>query len=59
MAVGVACVVLGGFWFLQGIGVIGGSFMSSSSTWLVIGMVLAVAGLAMITLAARGRRKQV
>jgi len=59
MAVGVACVVLGGFWFLQGIGVIGGSFMSSSPTWLVIGMVLAVAGLAMITLAARGRRKQV
>ena len=59
MAVGVACVVLGGFWFLQGIGVIGGSFMTSSSTWLVIGVVLAVAGLAMITLAARGRRNQV
>ena len=59
MAVGVACVVLGGFWFLQGIGVIGGSFMTSSTTWLVIGLVLVVAGLAMITLAARGRRRQV
>ncbi|MGH3759353.1 hypothetical protein [Actinophytocola sp.] len=59
VTVGVVCVVVGGVWFLQGLGVIGGSFMSSSSTWLVIGLVLAVAGLAIVTLGARGLRKQV
>ena len=30
-------------WFLQGLGVLPGSFMSNSPTWLVIGLVLIVA----------------
>ncbi len=58
VTVGVVCVVLGGVWFLQGIGVIGGSFMSSSSMWLVIGLVVAVAGLVVATLGARRLRRQ-
>jgi hypothetical protein len=55
--VGAVCVLIGGIWSLQGIGVIGGSFMTSSPTWLVIGLVVAVAGLAMIIVGARGLRK--
>lgn len=42
---GVLAAVVGAVWFLQGIGVIGGSFMSGSGTWAVIGAVLVVAGL--------------
>jgi hypothetical protein len=54
VTVGVVCVLIGGVWFLQGVGVIGGSFMTDSPTWLVIGLVVGVAGLAMIILGARG-----
>lgn len=42
---GAALVVAGIVWTLQGVGDIGGSFMSGSSTWAVIGPVTALAGL--------------
>jgi hypothetical protein len=58
ITVGGVCFVVGGVWFLQGIGVIGGSFMTSSPTWLVIGLVVAVAGLVATALGARGLRRQ-
>jgi hypothetical protein len=41
-------VALGAVWFFQGIGVIGGSFMTNSSKWMVIGAVVAVAGVVLI-----------
>ena len=47
--VGVLFVLLGGLWTLQGFGVVGGSFMTGSTTWLVIGLVLVAAGIALIT----------
>jgi hypothetical protein len=53
--VGLVAVLLGGVWALQGIGVIGGSVMSDSPTWVVIGGVVVVAGLLMIVLGARKR----
>jgi hypothetical protein len=59
LTIGVVCVLVGGVWALQGMGIIGGSFMTSSPTWLVIGLVVAAAGLAMIIVGARGRRKKV
>ena len=46
--VGTILVLLGGVWFFQGIGVIGGSFMSNNSTWVLIGAVVAIAGVALI-----------
>jgi hypothetical protein len=55
LIVGLVAVLLGGVWALQGIGVIGGSFMSDSPTWVVIGAVVGVAGLLMIVLGARTR----
>jgi hypothetical protein len=59
LTVGVVCVLVGGVWTLQGFGVIGGSFMTNSPLWLVIGLVVAVAGLAVIVLGVRGGRKKV
>jgi hypothetical protein len=46
---GLLLVLIGGVWTLQGFGVIGGSFMTGSTTWLVIGMVLVVAGVVLLT----------
>jgi hypothetical protein len=46
---GLLLVLIGGVWTLQGFGVIGGSFMTGSTTWLVIGMVLVVAGVVVLT----------
>jgi hypothetical protein len=45
---GLLLVLVGAVWTLQGFGVIGGSFMTGSTTWLVIGLVLVLAGLALI-----------
>jgi hypothetical protein len=46
--VGAVLVLLGGVWFFQGIGVIGGSFMTDNSTWVLIGAVVAIVGIALI-----------
>lgn len=42
--VGVIMGLVGLVWLFQGIGVLGGSFMSGSSTWATIGLVLVLAG---------------
>jgi hypothetical protein len=54
--VGFVVVLVGGVWALQGAGVIGGSFMSNSVTWLVIGIVLVVAGAAVAAVGLRRGR---
>lgn len=59
IVVGLVCMLIGGIWALQGFGVIGGSFMTDSPTWLVIGLVVAVAGLGMLLMAARGQRSRI
>jgi hypothetical protein len=46
--VGALLVLLGGLWTLQGVGVVGGSFMTGSRLWLVIGLILVVAGVALL-----------
>jgi hypothetical protein len=48
IGLGVLAVLLGGLWALQGAGVIGGSFMTNSQTWLVIGLVLAIVGIVLL-----------
>ena len=42
-------LLIGGLWTLQGLGLVGGSFMTGSTTWLVIGLVLVAAGIALLT----------
>ncbi|BAB51183.1 MULTISPECIES: hypothetical protein [Mesorhizobium] len=39
-------LAVGAVWALQGIGVIGGSFMTGQSQWLYIGLVAMLLGLA-------------
>lgn len=52
--VGTLLVVVGCVWILQGAGVIGGSFMTGSSGWLVIGVICVLLGIAV---ALRGSRR--
>jgi hypothetical protein len=50
-------LTLGGVVFaLQGVGVIGGSFMSGTTTWAVAGPLIALAGMALIVLGLRRKR---
>jgi hypothetical protein len=52
-AVGIVVALVGAVFTLQGIGILGGSFMSGSATWAVIGIAMVAIGL---TLYARGTR---
>jgi hypothetical protein len=45
--------VAGVIFTLQGVGVIGGSFMSGTTTWAIAGPVIAVIGLALLMLGLR------
>jgi hypothetical protein len=47
-AIGIVLVLIGAVWFLQGIGVIEGSFMTGEAVWAVIGFVCVVAGAALL-----------
>lgn len=51
IVVGLLATIAGIVFALQGVGVIGGSFMSGTSFWAVLGPLIALAG---ITLAALG-----
>ncbi len=53
MVIGVIVLLLGIVWALQGAGVLLGSFMSNSSTWLWIGAITAVVGWALLVLGIR------
>ncbi len=44
---GVIMLLIGLLWVLQGVGVVAGSFMTGQRLWLVIGAVVALAGLAL------------
>ena len=55
--VGVAAVLAGLVWTLQGLGYVGGSFMSGATMWAIIGPVVALAGLVLIIIASRSRRR--
>jgi hypothetical protein len=46
--VAVVVIVAGVIFTLQGVGVIGGSFMSGSALWAALGPIIALAGLAML-----------
>ncbi len=45
---GAILLVIGGVWFLQGIRVLPGSFMTGSSFWAVTGAVVAIAGIVLL-----------
>lgn len=55
LVTGLVAILLGGVWALQGSGVLGGSSMSNSTTWLLIGIAVVLAGLILIALGVRRR----
>ena len=57
VAIGVAAAVAGIIWTLQGLGYVGGSFMSGVTIWAVIGPVVALAGLVLLVIAGRAGRR--
>ncbi len=50
---GLVCLIAGTVFFFQGIGVIGGPFMTGSTTWAVLGPVIAAGGPGLLGLARR------
>jgi len=53
--VGVILMVFGAIWFLQGINVLPGSFMTGQIQWAVYGGIAMVAGIALLVVAKRRR----
>jgi hypothetical protein len=57
VVIGVVAAVAGLVWTLQGLGYMGGGFMSGATVWAVIGPIVALVGLVLITLGLRSRRR--
>lgn len=53
--VGSLCLLTGCVWFLQGINVLPGSFMTGQTKWAVYGGLLLLAGIALLIAAKRLR----
>ena len=52
---GALLLLVGGTWFLQGVGILPGSFMSGQAQWAVYGGVTAASGLLLLINANRRR----
>ena len=57
--VGVLLVIIGGIWFLQGINVLPGSFMTGQTRWAVRGGLAVVAAIVLLLTANRKRQGSV
>ena len=55
--VGAVLVFFGGVWFLQGVNVLPGSFMSGQMRWAVRGGLAAIAGIALLVWVNRKRQR--
>jgi uncharacterized membrane protein HdeD (DUF308 family) len=53
---GVVLALIGAVWTLQGLNLLGGSFMTGSTLWLVIGLVALVGGIALVVRSLRSHR---
>jgi hypothetical protein len=51
--IGIMLLAVGGIWFLQGIGVLPGSFMTGQTKWAVIGAITVGVGGVMLVVARR------
>jgi LPXTG-motif cell wall-anchored protein len=52
---GVLFILAGGVWFLQGINVIPGSFMTGQTQWAIYGAIALLAGIGLLIFANRRR----
>jgi hypothetical protein len=55
--VGLILIAMGGIWFLQGINVLPGSFMTGQIRWAIYGGVAVAAGIVLVVAASRRRSK--
>ena len=53
---GVIVALFGLLFALQGFGVVGGSRMSNTTTWSILGPIIALIGIALATAGLRGRK---
>jgi hypothetical protein len=51
--VGVLAIIIGGIWFLQGIGILPGSFMTGQVQWAIYGGVVVIVGVGVLFWARR------
>ena len=56
VVIGVLVALAGLLFALQGFGAVGGSPMSNTTTWSVLGPIIALAGIALAVIGWRGRR---
>ncbi len=56
VVLGVVMLLVGGLWTLQGLGYVGGSAMSGSDTWAIIGPIVAGLGVALVIVGLQRRR---
>ena len=52
---GILFILAGGVWFLQGINVIPGSFMTGQTQWAIYGAIAVVVGIGLLVFANRRR----
>jgi len=57
IGVGALLVLVGVLWTFQGLGYVGGSAMTGVTVWAVVGPVVALVGVAMISVGLRGGRQ--
>lgn len=57
LVVGIVVTAFGVLWALQGFGVVGGSPMSNTTTWSIIGPIVALVGIAIAGYAGRARKQ--
>jgi hypothetical protein len=55
IVVGLAAIVAGVVWTLQGLDVLGGSAMSGETTWAIVGPIVAVVGMLVFLFGIRRR----
>ncbi|PWR11572.1 hypothetical protein DKT68_05375 [Micromonospora acroterricola] len=57
LTLGLLAVVIGAVWTVQGLGYVSGSVMTDQRVWAVLGPVVALAGLVVLWLGLRSRRR--
>jgi len=55
VGIGIVLVLLGGLWFLQGAGILGGSVMTGQTFWEITGGILLLLGIALFVFGMRRR----
>jgi hypothetical protein len=55
-ALGIVLILMGGIWFLQGINILPGSFMTGQIQWAVYGGIAIVLGIVLLFVAKRRTR---